>query len=306
MCTFQNEPTPANPVVTLVVVALLLVALSLVGCMGKEQGSYVNGTLNVSAGQVLAKSLKEATDVYAEENPAVQVTVRDVGSVQALDEFISGRSDLALLTQLPLPEEYMLAEQQGKRIHLTTFAIDGIAIIVPNDNELSGITLADARKIFFEGTLSTWEQVPGSGQRGHIRVYTGNVLKHATAQYFNYVVAGNRTAPYITGAIPLSELELIPDAVKSSPDAIGYDSLVYLTRSGGPMVLPVDGVIPAQRALLDGTYPLARNVYLLTDGPPRGVAGSYVAFLLSPRGQELIGRSGLVPVSLIRHGGNTG
>ena len=56
------------------------------------------------------------------------------------------------------------------------------------------------------------------------------------------------------------------------------------------------GCRPYAEAIAAGRYPLARPLYVVTNGPPRGAAKELVDFILGARGQALLSRHGYVPI----------
>jgi phosphate transport system substrate-binding protein len=89
--------------------------------------------------------------------------------------------------------------------------------------------------------------------------------------------------------------------VRQNPNAIGYDGLGYVPEDlkmiaiageeGGAYVLPS---IPTVN---DKTYPIARDLYMYTDGEPTGVVKDYLDWILSAEAQEIVAELGFVPAS---------
>jgi phosphate transport system substrate-binding protein len=90
-----------------------------------------------------------------------------------------------------------------------------------------------------------------------------------------------------------SNLEVLR-TVEQTPGAIGYVGLGYL--SDKVKVVTVKGVKPTEETVRDGTYPLARSLYMYTNGQPAGLAKSFLEFILSGDGQSIVKDQGFVPV----------
>jgi phosphate transport system substrate-binding protein len=58
----------------------------------------------------------------------------------------------------------------------------------------------------------------------------------------------------------------------------------------------VGGVEPTKANVVDGSYKLARELYMYTDGAPRGLVKNFIDFVLSEEGQKLAEKSGYVAV----------
>ena len=48
----------------------------------------------------------------------------------------------------------------------------------------------------------------------------------------------------------------------------------------------------------DKTYPIARDLYMYTDGEPTGIVKDYLDWILAAEAQEIVAELGFVPASL--------
>ena len=44
----------------------------------------------------------------------------------------------------------------------------------------------------------------------------------------------------------------------------------------------------------DKTYPVSRDLYVITNGQPSGLAGDFIQYILSPEGQKIVADEGYV------------
>ena len=93
----------------------------------------------------------------------------------------------------------------------------------------------------------------------------------------------------------------VVDLVEKTPCAIGYSGLAYATdhiklgcvaqETGGSCVNPsVDTAI-------DGSYPIARPLFMYTNGEPTGHVGDYLNWIKSDEGQCIILDKGYAPAT---------
>jgi phosphate transport system substrate-binding protein len=84
--------------------------------------------------------------------------------------------------------------------------------------------------------------------------------------------------------------------VLSTPGAIGYVGLGFVK---GVKALAINGIKPSRATIATGLYPVARPLYMFTNGYPK--LGShvhrFVTLHLTPKGQEIIEAKGFVPVT---------
>jgi phosphate transport system substrate-binding protein len=85
--------------------------------------------------------------------------------------------------------------------------------------------------------------------------------------------------------------------VQSTPAAIGYVGLGFVDRS--VKALEVNGIMPDMNTVSSGIYPIARPLFMFTDGYPKLGSHLYrfVTLYLTPKGQEIIEEIGFVPVT---------
>ena len=73
---------------------------------------------------------------------------------------------------------------------------------------------------------------------------------------------------------------------------IGYCGLGYVDAS--VVVVPINDIAPSISAILDGSYPISRALYLVTNGPAKGWVQAFIDFIYGPYGQEVVAIEGFV------------
>ncbi len=93
--------------------------------------------------------------------------------------------------------------------------------------------------------------------------------------------------------------EGISSEIRQNPNTIGYDGLGYVT--GDLKVIPVSKsehgpyIVPSAGTVKDGSYPIARPLYMYTAGQPEGQIKDYIEWILNG-GQTLVAKLGFVPL----------
>ncbi|MDG6218276.1 MAG: substrate-binding domain-containing protein [Candidatus Thermoplasmatota archaeon] len=85
----------------------------------------------------------------------------------------------------------------------------------------------------------------------------------------------------------------VHQTVSQTKGAIGYVGLGYIDDN--VKALHIDGVEPTVANVMDGSYPIARNLNMFTDGEPMGLALEFLNFIDSDEGQAIIEEEGFVP-----------
>jgi phosphate transport system substrate-binding protein len=87
----------------------------------------------------------------------------------------------------------------------------------------------------------------------------------------------------------------VHDTVATTKGAIGYVGLGYLDAE--VKAVKIGNVAPSTATVLDGSYPIARSLYMITDGQPTGLAEDFIKFVLSAAGQQIVEDEGFIPLA---------
>ena len=94
--------------------------------------------------------------------------------------------------------------------------------------------------------------------------------------------------------------EGISAEIRQNPNAIGYDGLGYVTPDQKTInVAPKAGepyIPPSIETVKDGSYPIARVLYMYTSGQPTGLIREYLDWITNAAGQEIVEELGFVPL----------
>jgi phosphate transport system substrate-binding protein len=89
--------------------------------------------------------------------------------------------------------------------------------------------------------------------------------------------------------------------VAQTPDAIGYVSIGFLNTTSVnalPIMEPNGTTVTATvDNVKTRTYPISRDLYVITNGQPTGLAGDFIQFLLSSDGQKIVADQGYVTLT---------
>jgi phosphate transport system substrate-binding protein len=238
---------------------------------------------------------------YQTEHPEVRISVTGGGSGTGIAALINGTVDIANASRKIKDEEIAEAKANGIDPVEHIIARDAIAVIVNPENPVSQLTLKQISDMY-SGKINNWSEVGGE-DRPIVRL--SRETNSGTHVYFLETVLrlGNSEDKtlFSMDTLLLPSSEGIIAEVRQNPNAIGYDGLGYVPKDlkmigiaeeeGGAYVLPS---IPTVN---DKTYPIARDLYMYTDGEPTGVIKEYLDWILSPEAQEIVAELGFVPAS---------
>lgn len=286
----------ANPASALGVLAL---AAALVVACGGGGGS--RSVIQNKGSDTLVNVAQAWAEEYAALRPGTAVAVTGGGSGTGIAAMINGTVDIANSSRKMKDSEIELARGNGNEPIEFVVGYDALAVFVHPDNPLDEISLEQLAALYGEGgDIDTWSQygveVPGCGSDEIVRVSRQN--NSGTYVYFREAVLGDRR-DFRLGSRDMHGSKDVVDLVENTPCAIGYSGLAYATdhvkmpcvRTGEDG----DCVSPSVETAIDGTYPIARPLFMYTAGEPQGAIGEYIDWVLSDEGQCIIYDKGYAP-----------
>ena len=286
-----------------VIVFLLLLSILLISC-----GSSSTDTSSASPAQYIENKGSDTivnlalawAETYQAEFSDVRISVTGGGSGTGIAALINGTVDIANASRKIKDEELTEAQSKGVDPLEHIIARDAIAVIVNPENPVNELTLQQIADIY-SGKITNWREVGGEDRP---IVKLSRETNSGTHVYFLETVLRlgdkeNKTL-FSTDTLLLPSSEGIIAEVRQNPNAIGYDGLGYVPddlkmiaiakETGGTYVLPAIATVN------DKTYPIARDLYMYTNGEPTGAVKEYLDWILSPEAQEIVAKLGFVPV----------
>jgi phosphate transport system substrate-binding protein len=243
--------------------------------------------LTIQGSTTVLPIAQAAAEVYMDNNPDADITVRGGGSGTGIAALIDGATDIADASRPMKDKEIKTAREKGVNPVANIVARDGIAVIVNPENPLNAISIADIKAIY-TGEISRWDKLGGKGTI----VVVSRDAASGTFEAFNELALSN--AKLTDGALMLASNLEVARTVAQTPGAIGYVGLGYITDE--VKALKVEGIMPSQATVNDNTYPLARPLFMYTNGKPKGLAKGFIDFVMSSAGQKIVKEAGFVPV----------
>ncbi len=240
-------------------------------------------------------------EAYKTVNPDVAVAVTGGGSGTGISAMINGTVDLASASRKMKDKEIEAARARGHEPVEHVVGFDALAVFLHPSNPLSEITIAQLASIYGEGgTAEKWSDlgvtVPGCKSDEIVRVSRQN--NSGTYVYFREAVLGK--SEYKLGSRDMHGSKDVVDLVEKTPCAIGYSGLAYANEHVKmPCVQVEDGgacVTPSEQSAKDGSYPIARPLFMYTSGEPTGPLADYLTWILSDIGQCIIQDKGYAAV----------
>lgn len=279
--------------------AALVACLAVAGCGGGEQREIIQN----KGSDTLVNVAQAWAEEYQTVDPNVVVAVSGGGSGTGIAALINGTVDIANSSRSMKQSEVELAQGGGNEPVEHIVGYDALAIYLHQDNPLTSISIAQLADIYGDGgETTTWTdlgvEVPGCRDQEIVVVSRQN--NSGTYAYFRAAVLGGQR-DYRLGTRDLHGSKDVVDLVEKTPCAIGYSGLAYATThvKMACIAAGTDGtcVNPSVATASDGSYPVARPLFMYTNGQPLGKVKSYLDWIFSDTGQCIILEKGYAPAS---------
>ena len=258
-------------------------ATGMSAAMAGESKIVVDGSTTVGP---IAKAFAE---YYMGKNSDVNITVSESGSGNGAKSLINAACDVASMSRAMKSSEMKAAKDAGVLPIEHVVAMDGLVVVVHASNPVGELTLAQIRDIY-TGKIGNWKELGGPDSA--IVVISRDTNSGTYETFETMVMKGAKMAGKTEY---LGSNGAIRQKVMGTQAAIGYVGLAF-TES--VKTLKVNGVSPSAETVLDKTYPIARALYMYTNGRPK--EGSHLANFIgmakTGQGQKIIEDIGFVPL----------
>ena len=223
------------------------------------------------------------TEAFREVQPDVDVTYDPTGSGAGITGASEGTLDIGLSSRA-------LKEEEAETMDATVFALDGIAIVVNNENTVEDLTLEQIKGLA-TGEITNWSEVGGPDAPV---VLVGREAGSGTRDGFESIVGVEDACVYEQ---ELTSTGAVLAAVASNPNAFGYASLSAVDEK--VKAVTVDGVEASEATVQDGTYTIQRPfVFVTKKGETLSdAAQAFIDFATSGEADGLIAQAGAVPLA---------
>jgi phosphate transport system substrate-binding protein len=281
--------------VLLRVAALVVLAGLAPGCAGGgEDGSSV---VRVSGSTTVNPVVADAAEALRHEGLSVTVDTQG-GSAGGISQLATGEIDIAMSSK-PVGDDDRAAHPDLD-FTPTRIGADAVGIIVTREVFDGGVTSLTREQVaaVFEGRVANWREVGGPDLP--VFVYDkepGRGTREVLDAYL-YGPDGEAPPPQSTDRLSIvGGNEETRTKLQSTPGSVAPLSTAFVEGSGDLAAVALDGIEPTNAAIASGEYPMARPLFLVTDGPPEGDAARFVDYVLSDAGQQLVTSHGYLTVA---------
>lgn len=278
-------------------VLVLFISLIFFGCKKSEgeKESILKGTATILVDETLKPLLEDEIAIFQNGyNAKILMEVRS--EKELMQAFLRDTSRIVVLSRKLNEKESKYFERLKIKPKTTIIGTDAIAFISNKSSNDSLVALKDVI-LFMQGKPQT-----------RVKGLVFDNPNSSTVRYMNKL-AGIKETP-TEGVYSFKFNKDVVKFVSENDGMIGVVGLNWLYQPSPDMtdlikkinVLSVKGessaayVAPTQNNLAEGTYPLARDLYIINCQGYSGLGMGFASFVAGDIGQRIILKAGLLPV----------
>ena len=290
---------------------LLSVLLFTAGCQDRDrQGRILDtpttGFIRIAVDESLRPLVAAELSTFEALYPRADIEAFYLPEAAAIDALMMDSVRLAVVTRKYTREE----KEYFKNLKITPTELDvalsAVALIVHRDNQDTLINMNQVQELL-QGKISHWSDL-GSKNKAGIEIVFDNP-NSGLIRHLKDSVAEVEKLPSNTFAVENNEA--VVDYVSENRNALGLIGLEWISDKDDSTsnsfltrirVMSVAGdsthFKPYQAYLALKYYPLSRKITILSREARSGLGSGFMAFFASERGQRIVLKAGLVPVTM--------
>jgi phosphate transport system substrate-binding protein len=274
--------------------SLILIGTVVAGCSRSNPapGTAPSGKITIRGSNTFGEELApQLIADYKKSNPTITFDLETKGTGYGFGALMGGFCDIAGASRLPFKEELEMAQYRNVEYNDHVIGAYSVAVVVNAANPIGNLTRAQVRDIF-TGAIQNWKEVGGSDAPIHLFI-----RDPISGTHLGFRELAMENKPYADTPNLFTNYEAIVVAVAKDANGIGYSS-IELESNAGVRPVSIGGIAPNAADVDKGNYPYARVLHLYTSkGHETQEALNFIHFVLSPRGQAILTRTGYTPHS---------
>jgi phosphate transport system substrate-binding protein len=277
----------------------------------KQTDTPTSGSIKIAVDETLAPIIRSEIEVF--ENIYYDAKIEDIPcpEIEAFSLLLKDSVRMIIATRNLSSEEKEYFNSVKIFPKEVKIALDAVALIVHRENKDTLLTTGVIQDIL-TGKIKNWEQVNPQSKLGSIKVIFDNPHS-STAEFAVKTICNNQ--PLSPEHSALNNNRDVIDFVAKTPNALGIigvnwisnqrdttcmgflDKIKVIAVSKEVNATEANSFQPYQAYLANGQYAFTRNVYVILADPRIGLTSGFTSFITSDRGQRIILKSGILPVT---------
>ncbi|WP_256759972.1 phosphate ABC transporter substrate-binding protein [Cohnella sp. WQ 127256] len=273
--------------------AIALVATSITGSTASAASS-LKGKIVVNGSSALLPLTLQAANEFKKLNPKVKISASAAGSITGPQSVRKGIADIGAVDWDASQDVPGFKKFDGQVAHKV--AVIPFAAVVNKNVTADNLTTKQLQDIF-SGKVKNWKDV--GGEDADIIVVN---RAFGSGTRVNFQMKALQGTDFISKGDNYKEVKSSGDmktAVETTPNAIGYMDLVYVTSK--MKAVKINNIAPTEANVINGTYKVWGYGYYMTKGEPDGAVKAFIEYIQSSKFQNgSLKKLKFIPISAIK------
>lgn len=275
-----------NHRVPLYLAIALTLCFGLQSCTERPKAGLKQQKLTITGASTIAPLVSELGKRFEKQHPGTRIDVHTGGSARGLADARQGLSDIGMVSENLTPEE-----QKGMQVFL--IGRDGVSIIVHADNPLDKIVSKQVVAVY-TGKIKNWKDL--GGKDAPITLVHKAEGRSTLTLFLHYFGIDNKA---VKADVVVGDDQQGIKTVAGNPNAIGYVSIgsteQEIKQGGKIKLLTLDGVKATSATVADKSFPLLRQLNLVTKGEPTELTKQFIDFAQAQENYDIFHKENFVP-----------
>jgi len=252
-------------------------------------------TLTISGSTTVLPVVSRAAEHFRSVEE-LRIIVNAGGSGVGINQLGEGKIDIAMASREITQSE--ISRYSGVEFVTHSIGKDAVVPVVSSEIYAAGVQALSFAQIgeIYQGKISNWLELGGPDREILVIDKEGS---RGTRHVFMDIVMGDKNAKAPGADLVMGSNNEEQTAIVQSDAAIGMLSHAWLNQDiNGLSIRMQDGslIAPTIDNIVNGTFPIIRELYLITNGKPQGKGKAFIDFVLSPAGQKIVEQSDYVSI----------
>ncbi len=281
------------------VVLFSFVILSAVACKDNQEDkeTVLTGEAIVAVDESVLPVLQDQVEIFQDAYKA-KITLDPKSESEVVNALLTDSIQIAILARDLNENELTIFKNRKVTPKVTKFATDAIALIAHRSNNDTIVALADVLNF-----------LKGQKVQGIDGIVFDNLNSSIARQLLNMAKVGKETPQNVYSFNTNDEVVKYVAENKGMIGVIGINWVMQPSQNmqkhiDSVQILSVKGldsdryISPTQNNLAEGTYPLARDLFIINSQGRAGLGMGFASFIAGERGQRIILKAGLLPTRM--------
>jgi phosphate transport system substrate-binding protein len=275
---------------------------------GRPLDTPTSGSIRIAVDESLKPLLDTEVDTFMGLYQRARIEVAYASEQEAIRQLLLDSVRLVVITRKLLPEEIEVLAQQAIKPHQVTVAREGIALVMNRARTDSVISVEQLGKML-KGDIANWSQLSPKGLAGPLEI----VFDQPTSGILRYLKDSLKIDTLPKNCFAVNDNPSVIQHVASRPNALGLIGGTWISDSDDSTANAFLNTVriaavsrqtggesfqPFQAYIAQNHYPLVREITIVSREGRTGLGSGLLAFIAGEKGQRIVLKSGLVPVTM--------